>query len=109
MSASNWETRHIGFEGRAELTDDKRIRGYAIVFNMKSVDLGGFREIILPSAVDRTLRDGLDVRAYADHDTAKILGRTTSGTLPMRVPTTGVPHASASAMARPNGSWNCDV
>jgi HK97 family phage prohead protease len=82
MSASNqWETRHIGFEGRAELSEDKRIRGYAIVFGVKSVDLGGFREIIRPSAVDRTLREGLDVRAYFNHDTDKVLGRTSAGTL----------------------------
>jgi HK97 family phage prohead protease len=82
MSASNqWETRHIGFEGRAELSEDKRIRGYAIVFGVKSVDLGGFREIIRPSAVDRTLREGLDVLAYFDHKTSFVLGRTSAGTL----------------------------
>jgi len=84
MSASNkpaWETRFVGIESRAELSEDSRIRGYAIVFNVLSLDLGGFRERILPSAVDRTLREGLDVRAYADHDTAKILGRTRAGTL----------------------------
>jgi HK97 family phage prohead protease len=82
MSASNqWETRHIGVEGRAELSEDKRIRGYAIVFGVKSVDLGGFREIIRPSAVDRTLREGLDVLAYFDHKTSFVLGRTSAGTL----------------------------
>lgn len=80
-SKSAWETRAIGFEGRAELGEDKRIRGYAIVFNVLSQDLGGFKERILPSAVDRTLREGLDVFAYADHDSGKVLGRTRAGTL----------------------------
>lgn len=80
-SKQPWETRHIGFEGRAEVSEDKRIRGYAIVFGVKSLDLGGFREVIRPSAVDRTLREGLDVRAYIDHDSGKVLGRTSAGTL----------------------------
>lgn len=79
--SQQWEKRYLGFEGRAELSDDKRIRGYAVVFNVKSLDLGGFREVMLPSSVDRTLREGLDVRAYAEHIPAMILGRTTAGTL----------------------------
>jgi HK97 family phage prohead protease len=85
-----FETRYLGFEGRAELSEDKRIRGYAIVFNSLSVDLGGFRERILPSAVDRTLREGLDVRAYFNHDGDKVLGRTSAGTLMLRKDTHGL-------------------
>ena len=81
VSRPAWETRCLGFEGRAELGEDQRIRGYAIVFNTLSLDLGGFKERILPSAVDRTLREGLDVRAYVDHDSGKVLGRTSAGTL----------------------------
>jgi uncharacterized protein len=57
------------------------IRGYAIVFNELSEDLGGFREVITPEAVDRTLADAVDVRALVDHDVSKVLGRTTAGTL----------------------------
>lgn len=63
----------LGASGRA-------ITGYAIVFNEPSADLGGFIEVIEPAAVDRTLR-GADVRALVDHDTSKVLGRTTAGTL----------------------------
>jgi HK97 family phage prohead protease len=59
----------------------RQIVGYAIVFDTLSADLGGFREIITPEAVDRTLRDRLDVRALVDHDASKVLGRTTAGTL----------------------------
>ena len=57
------------------------IVGYAVVFNQPSQDLGGFVEVFEPSAVDRTLRENLDVRALVNHDSAKVLGRTTAGTL----------------------------
>ena len=59
------------------------IRGYPIVFNTLSLDLGGFKEIILPEAVDRTLRESLDVRALVDHseDPSRVIGRRNAGTL----------------------------
>lgn len=59
----------------------RRVTGYAIVFNELSEDLGGFREIIEPSAVDRTFREHVDVRALANHDPAQVLGRVSAGTL----------------------------
>lgn len=68
-------------DARVVLGDDRRLRGHAIVFNRRSVNLGGFFEIIAPEAIDRNLREALDVRALVDHDTAKVLGRTKSGTL----------------------------
>jgi HK97 family phage prohead protease len=57
------------------------IRGYAIVFGRPSENLGGFREIIEPAAIDRTLKESVDLRALVDHDPAKILGRMSAGTL----------------------------
>jgi Escherichia/Staphylococcus phage prohead protease len=80
---SDLERRMMG-EVRVELDASRKIRGYAIVFNALSQDLGGFREIIKPEAVDRTLSEALDVRALVDHDTGKIIGRTRSGTLALR-------------------------
>jgi HK97 family phage prohead protease len=71
-----------------DLADDAVIRGYAIRFNTLSGNLGGFRERIVPEAVDRSLKG--DVRALVDHDTAKILGRTKAGTLSMRKDTKGL-------------------
>lgn len=59
------------------------IEGYAIVFNALSEDLGGFREKIAPDAVDRALTEKHDVLALIDHDSGKVLGRSTSGTLRM--------------------------
>lgn len=70
--------------------DGRKIRGYAVVFNTLSADLGGFRELITPEAVDRTLRDGLDVRALVDHDPSKVLGRTKAGTLRLTKDTRGL-------------------
>lgn len=82
MSAVSGEYERRSFrECRVALTDDKRIRGYAIVFDSYSCDLGGFREIIKPEAVDRTVKGGTDVRALVDHDSGKVIGRTTAGTL----------------------------
>jgi HK97 family phage prohead protease len=84
MSGPTEFERRMTGEVRVDLDDDRKIRGVAIVFNSLSVNLGGFREIIRPEAVDRTLREGLDVRALVDHDSSKIIGRTKSGTLALK-------------------------
>ncbi len=91
VQPSGWETRCVGLESRAELSDDgRRIIGYGIVFHSKSKDLGGFREVIMPEAVDRTLREGIDVRAYFNHDPHMVLGRVSSGTLRLQKDRTGL-------------------
>ena len=83
--------RRAFVECRAEASDNgRKIRGYAIVFNSLSQDLGGFKEIIAPEAVDRTLSEGLDVRALVDHDSGKVIGRTRSGTLMLRKDSRGL-------------------
>jgi HK97 family phage prohead protease len=71
-----------------DVDGDRVIRGYPIVFNKLSQDLGGFRERILPRAVDRSMK--ADIRALVDHDTAKVLGRTKSGTLSLRKEQSGL-------------------
>lgn len=76
---------------RAEASDNgRRIKGYAIRFNSLSENLGGFKELIAPEAVDRTINEGLDVRALVDHDSAKVLGRTRAGTLTLRKDSKGL-------------------
>lgn len=80
--------RRISGQVRVDLSEDKKIRGLAIVFNSRSVDLGGFVEIIAPEAVDRSL--GGDVRALVDHDSSKIIGRTRAGTLQLRKTSRGL-------------------
>jgi len=68
-------------ELRVEDARKRRLGGYAIVFNKWSEDLGGFREQIAPDAVNRTLKENIDVRAFFDHDSGKVIGRLTAGTL----------------------------
>jgi HK97 family phage prohead protease len=86
----NVERRALA-ECRAEASDNgRKIRGYAIKFNALSQDLGGFKEYIAPDAVDRTLSEGLDVRALVDHDSGKVIGRTRAGTLMLRKDSQGL-------------------
>ena len=86
----NFERRAFA-DCRAEASDNgRRIMGHAIVFNAPSLDLGGFKEIIAPEAVDRTLTQALDVHAFFNHDSGVVLGRTRAGTLSMRKDTRGL-------------------
>jgi HK97 family phage prohead protease len=83
IADGGWERRSLG-EVRVDLSEDRKIRGYAIVFNTRSVDLGGFTEVIRPTAVDRTINKNVDVRALWNHDMGEVLGRRSAGTLMMR-------------------------
>ncbi len=60
------------------------LSGFAVRYNTLSVNLGGFRETILPGAFDKVLsrqRGKQDVVALFNHDANQLLGRTSSGTL----------------------------
>ncbi len=58
-----------------------QIIGYASVFNSRSVDLGGFVEVVHRDAFNETLARESDIRALVDHDSSKIIGRESNGTL----------------------------
>ncbi len=60
------------------------LRGYAAVFNSESEDFGGWREVIEPGAFSADLKDGKDVRALIDHDTGRVIGRRSAGTLALK-------------------------
>jgi len=66
-------------ELRAE--PDGKLRGYAVVFNQWADDGWGGVERVLPGAFKKTLKESPDIRALWNHDTSKVLGRTTAGTL----------------------------
>lgn len=70
------EDSEIRVEGEG---DERKITGYAAVFNRKSEDLGGFVEIIRPGAFRKAI--GGDVRAMFNHDPNYVIGRTTNSTL----------------------------
>jgi len=84
----NIERRDMPLGDEDELTVESRangqtaIVGYAAVYNRMSLDLGGFREEILPGAFDKILsKRKTDVVALFNHDSNIVLGRTSSGTL----------------------------
>lgn len=73
----NGEERRVAAEFRAA---GRRLVGHAAVFG-EAADIGSFRETVARGAFTRTLASGRDVLALADHDAARLLGRTSSGTL----------------------------
>lgn len=84
------ERRDVEFEAEDEIVVETRadgrpvIRGYAVVYGRLSVDLGGFRERIMPGAFDKVLnrqRGRTDLVSYFNHDANIMLGRESSGTL----------------------------
>jgi HK97 family phage prohead protease len=60
------------------------ISGYAARFGDETVIAGEFREKLAPGAFARTLREKPDVVALLDHDSGRVLGRTSAGTLTLR-------------------------
>jgi HK97 family phage prohead protease len=59
----------------ADTPEGKRLEGYAIVWNSRSVDLGGFVEVVAPTALDESLRTNPSVIMLRDHDSSIVLGR----------------------------------
>jgi len=58
----------------------KQLVGF-IPYGKKSHNLGGFIEIINPTAFRKSLADGYDVKALVSHDSGMILGRVKNSTL----------------------------
>lgn len=78
MKQNNIETR----AGHSFSVDDdsRKIEGYAIVFNSLSHDLGGFREIISPDAIDGGVLERSCILALLNHDESRgILARYKNG------------------------------
>jgi hypothetical protein len=78
------------FSVRTLADGTKQVGGYAIVWNSRSLDLGGFTEICSPNMLTRTLRENPDVLALRDHKQELLLGRTTAGTLELKTDSTGL-------------------
>lgn len=77
----NIEVRSFNIELRDDFGSEpsRHIEGYGSVFNQRSVDLGGFQEIIAPGAFDGVIERS-DVKCYLDHNPDKgILARSRNG------------------------------
>lgn len=64
--------------------DSYSVTGYASVFDSRSLDLGGFEEVIEPGAFDDVLTRNPDVHLLWDHDTRLVLARTRNNTLHLK-------------------------
>jgi HK97 family phage prohead protease len=93
------EKRDVSFDADDEIVVETRsngrevIRGLAIPYNRLSVDLGGFRERILPGAFDKILsrqRGKGEIVSYFNHDPNWLLGRESAGTLEITVDDRGI-------------------
>lgn len=60
------------------------ISGYAARFGDETVIASSFREKLAAGCFSRTLRESPDVVMLLDHDSGRVLGRTTAGTLTLR-------------------------
>lgn len=74
----NLEVRSFNIELREE-SESRHVEGYGSVYNQRSVDLGGFQEIIAPGAFDGVIERS-DVKCYLDHNPQRgILARSKNG------------------------------
>lgn len=74
----NLEIRSFNIELRDE-PESRHIEGYGSIFNERSLDLGGFVEMIAPGAFDGVIERS-DVKCYLDHNPEKgILARSRNG------------------------------
>src|SRR4051812_23428937 len=78
-------------EVRAAAAEKRTIGGYAAKFNKPSQNLGGFIEVIAPTAFnDSRGRDWPDVLARYNHDDNMLLGTTSARTLRLDLDGTGL-------------------
>ena len=85
MSTKDIQTREIKVNDLQirELENGQRVIDGLIPYNSRS-EWMGFYEYITPTAFNKTLADGADVRAFMNHDTSKLLGRVKNGSLRLR-------------------------
>ena len=72
------EKRAYAAEVRA---DNRRLTGYAAIFDTEARIGGRFTETIAKGAFSASLNEGDDILALVDHDQSKVLARTRSGSL----------------------------
>lgn len=76
------EYRAFPLEMQLEERDGKtKIVGHGAMYNVRSLDLGGFIEIVKPGAFKRSLEGGKEIKSFFNHDPNMVLGTTAAGTL----------------------------
>lgn len=73
---------------RDDGTNTRQVQGYAIKFDTLSVDLGGFIEVIKPTALDGVNLS--DVALVYAHENNSILARASAGNLKTQIDSTGL-------------------
>lgn len=90
--------------GRAELRGEgelRKIAGYASVFNRQSRNLGGFVEVVLPTAFAKSRGDGWpDVIARFNHEDNMLLGTTSARTLSLEIDSYGLSYVVTPPQSR---------
>jgi HK97 family phage prohead protease len=87
------EVRHITELRASTDPNSRKVAGTAIVFNSLSEDLGGFREVILPTAITQELINRCDIVMLYNHDSDQgVLARSKNGkgSLKITLTSTGV-------------------
>lgn len=79
-----------------------RIVGRAVPYGELSLDLGGWREIIVAGAFDLADKD---IRSLWQHDSSMVLGRTSAGTMTLTVDERGI----YPDITPPNTTWAQDA
>jgi HK97 family phage prohead protease len=90
---AEWVTRFLPYRSaKVQVSDAGALGGMPIVFNSRSQDLGGFFEVVAPTALDRVLRSGSNIRLLADHrkDTSSVLADTRTGMMRVRKESDGI-------------------
>ncbi len=91
----------------ADGTERKRLVGTPILYDVETVIMGLFREVIRPGASKKTIQER-DILATWQHDTAKPLGRKSRGTLKLQENAAGV-DVVIDPLAPPETSWGRDA
>ena len=95
------ERRYTPLPVEARAGGERKIGGYAAVWNSESKNLGGFVEIILPGAFnDSRSRGWPDVMARYNHDDMWLLGTTGARTLELDIDNTGLSYVVSMPKAR---------
>lgn len=85
----NYEQRYFDTEFEVRTEGNALIlEGYALKWDARSKNLGGFKERVIEGATAKTIQES-DIRALFNHEPNMILGRNKAGTLDLSNDTTG--------------------